>query len=229
MKTFKLKLLMHPRDLDCECHPPPGSKAHVSRLSCQFPDLGLLPPAWVRSSPQRAAGSSPVWRWTSINTSWHPLAQRSRPADRPQSPSSLQCCCRWPGLTSRGQDIQASASSPRQPHSTSEATEAQKVKDLVRGHTATEQGNECVHMHVHAYNPHVHMCVSRMCNASGPGTLKPIIKRAGDPQLIHTHTHNNYYIINCYHIHNCISISPLHFSLLFFILSPNTYWALTIY
>lgn len=169
----------------------------------------------MRSSPQRAAGSSSVWRWTSINTSWHPLAQHSRPADRPQSASCLQCCCRWPGLTSRGQDIQSSASSPRQPHSTSEATEVPKVKDLVRGHTATEQGNECVHMHVHAYSPHVHMCVSHMCSASGPGTLKPIIKRAGDPQRIHTHTHPNYYIINCYHIHNCISISPLHFSLLF--------------
>lgn len=63
---------MYPRDLSCELNPPPGSKAHVSRLSCQFPDPGPLPPAWARSSPQRAAGSRPAGRWTSINTSWRP-------------------------------------------------------------------------------------------------------------------------------------------------------------
>lgn len=68
MKTYsKLKLLIHPRD--CECNPAPGSQAHVSRLSCQFPDPGLIPPAWVRSSAQRAARSGPVCEWTSINTS----------------------------------------------------------------------------------------------------------------------------------------------------------------
>ena len=87
-----------------------------------------------------------------------PSAQHSRPADRLQSPSCLRHYCHWPGLTSKGQVIQASASSPRQPHSTSGTTEAtQKVKDLIRGHTATEQGNMCVHVPMRAYNPHVHM------------------------------------------------------------------------
>ena len=54
MKTYsKLKLLIHPRD--CERNLAPGSQAHVSRLSCQFPDPGLFPPAWVSPPRDRTA------------------------------------------------------------------------------------------------------------------------------------------------------------------------------
>ncbi|CAI9157827.1 unnamed protein product, partial [Rangifer tarandus platyrhynchus] len=62
-----------------------------------------------------------------------PSAQHSRPADRLQSPSCLRHYCRWPGLTSKGQDIQASASSPRQLHSTSATTEPRKRSQLKDG------------------------------------------------------------------------------------------------
>ena len=156
MKTYsKLKLLIHPRD--CERNLAPGSQAHVSRLSCQFPDPGLFPPAWVRSSPQRAARSGPACEWTSINTSQSPRHNTAGQQTDFRARAAA-AYCRWPGLTSKGQVIQASASSPRQPCSTSGTTEAtQKVKDLIRGHTGTEQGSVCVHVPMRAYNPHEHV------------------------------------------------------------------------
>lgn len=60
------------------------------------------------------------------------------------------------------------------------------MKDLTRGHAATEQRSVCAHMHMHAYDPYVHVPVSHACGGSGPGTPKPIIKRVNDSQL-HTH------------------------------------------
>lgn len=133
MKTYsKLKLLIHPRD--CECNPAPGSRAHVSRLSCQFPDPGLFPPAWVRSSPQRAARSGPVCEWTSINTSQSP-GHNTAGQQTDFRARAAAAHCRWPGLASKGQVIQASASSPRQPRSTSgTAGAAREVKGLTRPH-----------------------------------------------------------------------------------------------